>query len=109
MAELTAQEVATDGTELTTAATEATDTFANNGKMIVKLVNSDSSSHDVTLVAQTECNHGTLHDITITVPASSEVLAGTFEKARFNDSDTKLATIDYGGQEANFEVAVIEI
>ena len=108
MATLTNQNLTDDGVEITTTAASTTDTFENDGETIVQLENTDASSHDVTFAAQSPCNMDFLHDRVITVPATTTITTSMFEKYRFND-DVGEVTIDYGGNEANFNVAAIEI
>ena len=105
MAELTAQEITLEGTQLSFTVASSEDTFKNDGKRKLFLKNTDSTSHDVTIVAQKKCNHGFLHDQTISVPASSEVVVSNIENGRFND-ENGMVHLTYGGNEAMFEVAV---
>ena len=108
MATLTNQKLTTDGIEITTTVASATDTFENDGKTILQLNNTGASAYDVTIAAQKPCNMGFIHDLTISVPAGATITTDTFEKARFNDDNGEV-TIDYGGNETDFEVAAIEI
>ncbi|MGM0409460.1 MAG: hypothetical protein ACQEQF_01755 [Bacillota bacterium] len=108
MAELDVQNANLDGSELTYTAASAEDTFNNNSNDIELLLkNSDTASHTVTIVAQKDCNHGFLHDEEIEVSADSTFVVRDIERSRFND-DQGQVHITYGGDETNFEVAVVK-
>lgn len=89
MAEITVNDIGLNTTEMAlVAASAGGDTFKNTkGNVILILENSSASPVDATVVAQTPCNHGTLHDEVITVPANGSVVVADIEKARFNDED----------------------
>ncbi|HET6528955.1 MAG TPA: hypothetical protein VFG39_09430, partial [Balneolaceae bacterium] len=75
------------------AADSAGDSFVNDGKTILHFVNDDAVEKMVTVESVSKCNFGFDHDLTLTVPATSELKAGPFPTARFN-ADGKV-TIAY--------------
>lgn len=69
------------------AAAGGGDSFPNTGVERFRVRNADASSKTVTVVAQAAvgCPAGTLHNITITVPAGEERVITRLDPARFND------------------------
>lgn len=89
------------------AADVAGDTFANNGRVLLYFKNSDASSKTVTVASLVDCNQGFTHDISVTVPATDEVMVGFFEINRFNDTNQNVSmTYD---DVAGLTVAAIQI
>jgi len=88
MAALTVQNM-TPSASLTptfAAAAELGDYFVNNGKIFLYFKNANAgASRVITIHSQVLCSHGVEHDITVTVPLSSEEMAGPFSTDRFND------------------------
>ena len=88
MAALTVQNI-TLGTTLTptfASAAELGDYFANTGKIFLYFKNANvGASRVITIASQVACSQGTTHNITVTVPASSEEMVGFFDVNRFND------------------------
>lgn len=109
MAALTVQSIALTGlTPAYTAAAELGDTFVNNGKTFLVVKNANVGvARTVTINSLVNCNFGTDHDITVSVPASSEEWIGPFSRTRFNDSDGA-AGVTYD-DETDVTVAAIEL
>jgi hypothetical protein len=82
--------------------------FKNTGKIFVYAKNANvGASRTITIASQVECNQGSTHNVTITVPASSEEMCGSFDVNRFNDSDGYVQmTYD---DEADLTLAVISV
>ena len=89
MAAITVQNI-TLNTSLTptfAAAAELGDYFANNGKIFLYIKNANVGvARVLSINSQVLCNQGVDHNISVTVPASSEELVGPFDVNRFNDS-----------------------
>lgn len=110
MAELTVQDVSKTTTLTPTFAAAASggDTFENNGRVLVYAKNGNvGASRTITVNSLVNCSMGHDHDITITVPASSEEMCGFFETNRFNNSSNQVSmTYD---DEADITLAAIRI
>lgn len=86
MAALTIQAPSPSGTNLSfTAAAAGGDTFTNDGRTYVRVKNGHSAAQTVTATALYACNHGTLHNSVVSVPAGGERDIGPFPAARFGD------------------------
>lgn len=110
MAELTVQAI-TQGTSLTpsfAAAGASGDTFANNGKVFIYAKNVDAgASRTITIDSLVNCNQGSDHNATITIPLSSEEMAGPYSRERFNDTTGKVSmTYD---DESDLTIAIISL
>ena len=93
MAAITVQNVTKDAslTPSFVAASELGDYFANTGKIIVYAKNVDAGdSKVITVASQVQCSLGSTHNITVTVPASSEEIVGFFSVDRFNDANGRV-------------------
>lgn len=109
MAEIAKDDIGINGYSISLTSASAEDTFKNNFKdLVLILENTDSTSHDATIIAQNECNQGHLHDEVVSVGASSIVIVSDIEGNIFND-DNGLTHITYGGDEAMFEVGVARV
>lgn len=109
MAEITKDDINLDGYTVSLTAASSEDTFKNNFKNLVLILkNTDTSSNDVTIVAQNPCNQGTLHDQVISVGASETVLVSNIDTYFYND-DSGMVHVTYGGDEADFEVGVARV
>jgi len=98
--------IAASLTPVFTAAAAAGDSFANTGKIFVYFKNANVGvSRIVTIHSQVLCNQGVEHDVTITVPASSEEMMGFFSMDRFNDA-SGLVQMTYDS-EADLTLAVV--
>jgi len=87
MALLTVQQVTATGTVITfVSAAAGGDTFSNDGKTELEVVNGGASTITLTIVAQNACNQGTLHDGGGTIGAGVTKRFGPFDRQRFNDS-----------------------
>jgi len=110
MAAITVQNI-TLNTSLTptfAAAAAAGDYFANTGKIFVYIKNANvGASRTITVNSQVNCNQGHDHNVTITVPASSEELCGPFPASRFNDADGRVQ-MTYSS-EADLTLAAISL
>lgn len=86
MAALTIQFASTSGVNLSlVAASAGGDTFANDGETYIRVKNGHSSAQTVTAAAVYPCNHGSLHNSAVSVPASGERDIGPFPPSRFGD------------------------
>ena len=63
------------------------DSYQNTGNETLEFKNTNAAARVVTFVAQGPCNHGVLHNVTVTIPANTgNVVAGPFrDLARWND------------------------
>jgi len=99
MAELTVEKADLTGLSPTqNSASSGGDSFINDGKTFVNIINNSGGSVDVTInVQKTEKVGGvtlTISDPSISIPAGESRVIGPFDKDWFNDSD-KLVHIDY--------------
>ena len=110
MAQLTVQEVSKNSslTPSFSAASSEGDTFLNNGKVLVYAKNANvGASRTITINSLVDCNQGFDHDITVTIPQSSEEMVGFFETDRFNNSSGQVSmTYD---DESDLTIAAIRI
>jgi hypothetical protein len=87
MAALTVQQLSLAGVVTTTAAAASGgDTFVNNGKTWVRVVNGSGSPITVTANSLVNCNMGHDHDIAVSVGAGATKEIGPFPMDRFNSS-----------------------
>jgi hypothetical protein len=92
MADLTVQRLSQTGLNPSFSAAGASgDTFTNDGNCWLHIKNGGASPVTVTITARTPCNHGTLHNLAITVPAGEERISPRLEQSRFNDSNGKVS------------------
>lgn len=90
------------------AAASGGDTFLNNGRTFIYAKNANvGASRTITVNSLTNCDQGEDHNITITVPLSSEELSGPYPPNRFN-SPTGVVTMTYDS-EADLTIAIISI
>lgn len=83
----------------------AGDTFPNDGKTALYVNNGTGGPITVTAVAARRCNHGTLHNAAIAVPAGfAGFVAMEFEADRFN-ADGNVVSLTYSG--AGLSVAAV--
>lgn len=95
MAQLTVQTSNLAGLNKTyVSADVAGDTFLNDGQTYLFVKNAGASSINVTVTAVTQCNHGSLHNVVVAVPAGAEVQIGKFDPARFNNA-SGLVSVSY--------------
>jgi len=109
MAALTVQSIAKTGlTPSYDSAASGGDTFVNNGRTFFVVKNANVGvARTVTINSLVNCNQGTDHDLSVSVPASSEEWIGPFERTRFNNSSNAVsATYD---DEADLTVAAIAL
>jgi hypothetical protein len=93
---ITAQEVTTAGVAPSYGAVSASDTFANDGTVVLHVKNAGGSSDSVTIVSTKACDQGTTHNVVVSVPATTgDRLIGPFSPARFNDPTTGLVTVQH--------------
>lgn len=80
-----------------TAASAGGDTFRNSGgNTFFQVKNGGASSVTVTIDSVEKCNQGFDHNLTVTVPASSDQIIGPFEERRFNNDNGQVA-VSYSG------------
>ena len=110
MAALTVQNItlAASLTPTFAAAAAAGDYVANTGKIFLYFKNANVGvARTVTIHSQVLCSQGVEHDVTVTVPASSEEIIGFFDVNRFNDINGRLQ-MTYSS-EADLTIAAISI
>ncbi len=84
--------------------------FANNGKIRLRFRGAVSATGQATVVAQTKCNHGTLHNVV--TPASAldttaeEIEIGPFPIDRFNDANSDV-NVTYSGTVTGITCSVV--
>ena len=91
MATLTAQATTTAGINPTMVAADALgDSVANNGTQIIEITTT-TVAVVVTFVAQGACNHGSLHNVPVTIGTGATRRIGPFkDTSRWNDTNGKL-------------------
>jgi len=90
MATLTVQNITLDTTgDLTAAAaTVSGDAFENTDERVYfRAINGSGAPIEVTIAAQTVCNHGISHDVVGDVTNGETWDFGPFDKERFNDAN----------------------
>lgn len=112
MATLTVQEVDLDGINSHTFASAdgGGDVFDNaSGKVLLHFqhVGGGTDPHVITVDSQRQCDQGFDHDVTINIDFGEDVLAGPFDKLRFNDA-TGSVQISYDGV-TDLEVAALKL
>jgi hypothetical protein len=84
VATLTVQTVANTGTVLTTATAAAGgDTFPNDGRTALKVVNAHSGAWVVTITRDKTCDQGFTHSLAVTVSAGMTKYIGPFPRDEF--------------------------
>jgi len=82
---LTVQQVALTGTVITTGAANADgNSFLNDGRTWLRVINGSGSSINVTINSQVLCDQGFDHDIVVAVAAGATKEIGPFDTRRFN-------------------------
>lgn len=96
MAVLTAQSVSQSGLTEAFSAVSASDTFANDGTVVLHVKNAGGSSDTVTVASAKVCDQGSTHNIVVSVGATTgDKMIGPFETSRFNDPTTGLVTVTH--------------
>ena len=83
------------GTAPSPRAAASNDTVNPGSDVYLHVDNASAAAVTVTVVAKRPCNQGTLHDYSISVPASGKSLVGPIDAQRFGDPITGLASINY--------------
>lgn len=93
MAELVVQKISNTGLKPTFSSTDTDgDTFLNDGEVFLHIKNNNASLQStVTVTARTVCSHGSLHNISISIPPNEERQIGPFPVDRFNDLYRKVS------------------
>jgi hypothetical protein len=107
MAVLTLQTITTAGIKPTYAAAGTSNTFPNNGKTFVVVVNGSAGARSIVFDSLVNCDQGSDHNITVSVPAGETWHIGPFEISRFNNS-TGLVTFTVDTA-ANVTLAAISL
>lgn len=91
-ATLTVQKPTLSGATITFAAASAGgDVFTNTGSEVLR-VKTTGTPVTVTITAQKPCNQGVLHNVSVTVPATSEREIGPFrDLVRWNNNSKQVA------------------
>ncbi len=106
MATLTVQKSSLTGTTPSFVAVAASDVFANDGKTYIEVKDTNAGADTCTVVAQSTCSQGVLHDSVTTVPATTgDKVIGPFEPTRFNNSSGQ-CTVTHS-QVAGVTIAVV--
>jgi hypothetical protein len=89
MAQLTVQSIVGTGLAPSFAAAAAGgDSFLNDGKTFLEVKNASGSSITVTITAQNPCNQGQLHNLAVSVPATTgDRMIGLLLPSIFNDAN----------------------
>lgn len=94
MALLTAQTVTSAGVAPSYSAVSASDTFANDGTVMLHVKNAGGSIDNITVTSVKACDQGSSHNLAVAVPATTgDRMIGPFETQRFNDPSTGLVTV----------------
>lgn len=98
MADLAVQQVTLAGLTATERSiASGGDKFVNDGQTRVTFINKSTSAvATVTVASQVKCNQGETHNLTITVPASSQETLPVLAPSRFNDKAGKV-NLSYSG------------
>ncbi|HEY5987760.1 MAG TPA: hypothetical protein VIV12_15500 [Streptosporangiaceae bacterium] len=106
MAVIPVQKMLLTGVAPTFTAVSASDVFANDGKTYIEVKDTNAAADTCTVVAQSTCNQGVLHDSVTTVPATTgDRVIGPFEPTRFNNASGQ-CTVTHS-QVAGVTIAVI--
>lgn len=92
MADIPVQQIGATGSNIAyQAANAGGDAFLNSGNEVFHVRNGGGASITVTLVAQNPCNHGSLHNLVVTVPntANVETQIKRLDPGRYNDANRK--------------------
>lgn len=87
------------------AANAGGDTFVNTGNEQVK-IKCGATGCVATFVAQGACNHGTLHNGTVTVPANQERIIGPFRDTQRWNNASQQVSITYD-QVSTVTIAIV--
>jgi len=94
MALLTVQTVSLTGADVTVAAAGAGgDTFVNDGKTAIKVVNAHSGDWVVSIARNRACNQGFTHTVEETVAAGTTEFIGPFPRDEF----AHIVSVSYDG------------
>jgi len=89
MATLTVQRPGLAGAAVTLAAADAADdSFANDGKTLVKVANGGGAPITVTIPRAANCNQGFSHSQQVTVAAGADKVIGPFPRKEFSSPVT---------------------
>jgi len=108
MALLSIQQISPAGVvPATVSAAGGGDTFVNNGKTFLKIVNGSGSPITVTVNSLVNCNQGFDHNVAVAVGAGETQYIGPFSVDRFN-SAAGIASVTYSGV-SSLTVAAISL
>lgn len=110
MAALTVQNILRSGAirQSNVAADASGDTFVNEGKTLLEVINADASGITVTIVGQRDQQLGKSSDQTIAVGATSTVLIGPFPVGNYNRETDESVEVEYSAV-ANVTVNVFSV
>jgi hypothetical protein len=95
MAAIAIQQISQAGIVPTAAAASvAGDTFINNGRTFLKVINGAAAPINVTINSLVNCNQGSDHDVVVAVANGTTAYIGPFSMDRFNNS-AGLASVTY--------------
>ena len=107
MAILTTQTITKSGVIITPVAMSVSDTFVNNGKTVLEIVNASGTTRTITVNSIAACDQGFDHDVSFTVANGVTKFVGPFDISRFNNS-TGYATVTVDVA-ASVTIAVISL
>jgi hypothetical protein len=97
MATLAVQTINTAGVAPTrNSAAGGGDSFTNDGKTFIDVVNGSGGEITVTITAQQACSVGILHTLAIAIAAGIEKMIGPFNRQIYNDANGKVQ-LTYSG------------
>jgi hypothetical protein len=95
MAVLDKQNINSNGVAPTFSVASSTgDEFKNDENTFLHVKNGGAASITVTINSQQLCNHGSTHNLSISIPAGGERMIGPFNRTRFNN-DTGNVEVGY--------------
>jgi hypothetical protein len=106
VATLAVQKMLLTGVAPTFTAVAASDVFPNDGKTYIEVKNTSGTQDTCTVVAQSTCSQGVLHDSVTVVPITTgDRVIGPFDPTRFNNSSGQ-CTVTHT-QTASVTIAVV--
>lgn len=94
MAVLTARTAGLAPSAFTEEAVSAADSFANDGRTLLKIIGPSSASVTVVADSPTACNFGAtaapVHDTSFVVPTGQSMVCGPFPPERYNDTNGRV-------------------
>ena len=86
MGTYTVESSSRDGLDPTANAVASEDSFTNDGKTLIEVINADASPNTVTIVTQSTVDGLAVADKTVVVPAGEARIIGPFPKQIYNNT-----------------------